>query len=332
MRQSLARAAILLICSLPSGSSFANSDGDVNTDGTVNLIDLLWGIQAVLGVRTLTPAQELHGDVGPLQDGVPQPDGTFDTGDVTIIARLAMNLIELPPVNQFNIGDSIGEGEAADGTIGEMHHETVWSTGFAAGDGVDSFNERYEGIAPLDYYENDPFRDPILNHADSGADMADFAAQAQAVVTATTQTPTGSAGMVTVLLGSNDVCADSMAQMTDPALFESQFRAGLDVLAASEATRNAKIHVSGIPAIYWLWNARFSNFWCRVFVWPFVPCQNLLDDPDDDCAHAVSRQDPDGDYPGDGLACQRRKTFHRTIRDTYNPILLDVLAEYRYSG
>ena len=44
------------------------------------------------------------------------------------------------PLNQFNIGDSIGEGEAADGTIWEENHETVWSTGYDADDTVYSLN------------------------------------------------------------------------------------------------------------------------------------------------------------------------------------------------
>ena len=33
------------------------------------------------------------------------------------------------PLNLFNIGDSIGEGEAADGIIGVTNHDRVWSTG-----------------------------------------------------------------------------------------------------------------------------------------------------------------------------------------------------------
>jgi hypothetical protein len=47
---------------------------------------------------------------------------------------------------------------------------------------------------------------------------------------------------------------------------------------------------------------------------------------------STSRQDPDVIYPGDGPNCQRRKTFHARIRDEYNPILSDVLAEYRADG
>ena len=104
------------------------------------------------------------------------------------------------------------------------------------------------------------------------------------------------------------------------------------MLAADTTFRNAQINVSSIPAIYWLWNAKRSVLWCRVFVWPFVPCENLLDNPSDDCASSISRGDPDNVYPGDGVNCQRRKEFHRLTRDTYNPILRDVLTEYRESG
>jgi len=106
----------------------------------------------------------------------------------------------------------------------------------------------------------------------------------------------------------------------------------LDVLASSNATRNAQIHVSGIPAIYWLWNAKRGVFWCRVFAWPFVPCENLLDNPADDCESSASREDPDNIYSGDGINCRRRKELHDIIRDTYNPILRDVLDEYRTTG
>ena len=120
--------------------------------------------------------------------------------------------------------------------------------------------------------------------------------------------------------------------MTDPALFEAQFRAGLDELAAHANTRLAQIHVSGIPAIYWLWNANYTSYLnCRL-KWPFVPCQNLLANASNDCVNSTSRQDPDTIYPGDGTNCVRCKTFHALIRDTYNPILRDVVQEYRESG
>jgi hypothetical protein len=58
----------------------------------------------------------------------------------------------------------------------------------------------------------------------------------------------------------------------------------------------------------------------------------LLDSPADDCASDASRLDPDIVYAGDGPNCQRRKAFHARIRDDYNPILQDVLAQYRQEG
>lgn len=233
------------------------------------------------------------------------------------------------PMNQFNIGDSIGEGEAAEGTIGSANHQTVWSTGYAGGDSVDAINERFEATDPTAYTENNSSRDGAFNQAISGSVMADFAPQAQAVANAASSLPDGSAGMVTVLLGNNDVCADTLADMTDPGLFESQYRAGLDVLASPVFNDMVNVHISGIPDIYWLWNAKRDSFWCRTFAWPFVPCQNLLANAADDCESSVSREDPDTVYAGDGANCQRRKAFHAEIRDTYNPILRDVLAEYQ---
>lgn len=354
----------VLLCGTVSA---VDPDGDVNVDGEVDAVDVLWGYQVLMDARVLSAEQAMHGDVAPLTSGVPEPNGTFDLGDVLVILRVVLGDIVLPycgdgavqapeqcddgnstggdgcdarcliepllaPANQFNIGDSIGEGEAADGTIGEAHHETVWSTGYAGGDTVDAFNERFESVEPADYYENTISRDPVFNHALSGSEMIDFAGQAQSVVVSTASTPSGNAGQVTVFLGNNDVCAPSLSEMADPALFEAQYRAGLDVLASDATTQNAQIHISGIPAIYWLWNAKRNVFWCRVFAWPFVPCQNLLDNPGDDCESGASREDPDTVYPGDGQNCQRRKEFHRRIRDIYNPILRDVLEEYRVAG
>ena len=333
------RFITVYLCRILAGVAFlfvtasaAAPEGDISLDGDVNAVDVLQGLQVLHGNRVFDAGLLEQGDLAPLLDGWPQSDGIFDLGDVLLILRVALGLLNFSyPDNQFNIGDSIGEGEAADGTIGEAHHETVWSTGYAGGDSVDSFNERFEQIDAPGYYENNAARDSLFNHAVSGAVMADFASQAQAVVSNTAQLPGSDVGMVAVFLGNNDVCADTLADMTDPLLFETQYRAGLDVLSASPATRSARINVSGIPAIYWLWDAKRSNFLCRL-IWSAVPCQNLLAGAGDDCASSDSRDDPDMDYPGDGTNCLRRKMFHRTIRDTYNPILRNVLDEYRATG
>ena len=323
----------LLLCAVPA----SGHDGDINLDGTVGLADLLWGVQALQGSRTLLPESACNADVAPLVSGVPAPDGAFNAGDLTVLWRMLLEGLRFGiPGNQFNIGDSIGVGESAYNSTGELtptpNHDVVWSTGFNGSDVVNSINERFEMDSPATYYENDINRDAIFNHAVRGSVMADFAAQAQGVIAAAALTPSGEAGMVTVFLGSNDVCAPSLAEMTDPVLFEDQFKAGLDVLAGSDLTRTAQVHVSGLPAIYWLWNAKRSTFWCYAIVWPFVPCENLLAGDRNDCESSTSREDPDMIYPGDGNNCVRRKLFHAAIRDTYNPILRRVLEEYRETG
>ena len=143
-------------------------------------------------------------------------DGDLDAGDgCDAFCRIEASA-SLVPLNQFNIGDSIGEGEAADGTIGEAHHETVWSTGWNGSDSVASLNERFEALDGAVYAENTASRDYAINQAVSGAEMADFAAQAAAVAAQMAAVPPGTAGMVSILLGNNDVCAASLDAMRAP--------------------------------------------------------------------------------------------------------------------
>jgi lysophospholipase L1-like esterase len=321
---------------LPAPIALAAPDGDLNGDSQINIADLLWGTQALTGLRTLTPPQEQRGDIAPLINGYSVPNGIFDLGDLTVLYRVIadgmMPAFAGVPANQFNIGDSIGVAEASNGTIGQAHPETVWSTGYNGSDSVATLNERLEALLPVTYYENNAARNSILNHAVSGAVMADFATQAQGVINASSQVPGSEAGNVVVLLGNNDVCADSLAQMTAPALFEAQYRSGLDTLAASPATHNARIDVMSIPAIYWLWNAKYTSFTCRL-IWAFGSvCQSLLANAQDDCYSTATRMDPDHINGMDGANCVRRKQFHQAIRDTYNPILQNVLQEYIDGG
>lgn len=306
-------------------------DGDITQDGELNIADYLHGLQHVIGSRTLSGDAVTQGDVAPLLNGVPDPNGTLDAADVMVLLRMILYGINFSyPSNQFNIGDSIGEAQSADG--GGLFHEHVWSTGYDNTDSVNAFNERFEQAISSDYEENNMARDAVFNQAVSGAVMADFVTQAHNVVDNAAEVPGGEVGMVTVLLGNNDVCAPTIVEMTNPVLFETQFRAGLDVLAGNDATRLAQVHVSGIPAIYWLWVAKRSNLICRLVIWPFVPCQNLLDNPQNDCVSSDSRNDPDTDYDNETSDCQRRKNFHRLIRDNYNTVLRDVTDEYRENG
>jgi hypothetical protein len=314
-----------IFMSFISAEIFAQCEGDFEPDGDVDGSDL--AVFAADFGRT-------DCDTGPLCEGDFDNDNDIDGSDLAVFAA-DFGRTDCPvkaPLNLFNIGNSIGEGIAADGIIGSTHHETVWSTGYDLGDTVYSLNERFRDASPTGYYVNSATRDSIFNHAVEGDEIKDFQTQANEVAAAAGATPSSTVGMVAVFLGNNDVCTDEVGTMTDLEIFEEQYRAGLDVLAASAVTKNAYIHVSGIPAVYWLWIAKRTSFWCRVFAWPFVPCQELLANPSNDCGSDNSDLDPDTIYPDDGPNCIRRKNFHAAIRDDYNRILRDVLMEYKDRG
>jgi len=324
---SVAMSILLLVAVVVPGLAvcWGDLDNDRDADGS-DVAKLI----ADFGRANCATGPPCRGDISPIGS----PDDVVDASDLAEFADDfgRTDCAYHAPLNLFNIGNSIGEGIAADGTIGSLNHETVWSTGHDPDDTVYSLNERFDDTNPSGFFENNSTRDPTFNHAVEGDEMLDFAIQANAMVTAAGATPSGTVGMVTVFLGNNDVCTDEIGTMTDLYSFEIRYRAGLDVLAASDVTKNAYIHVSGIPAIYWLWIAKRGSFWCRVLVWPNVPCQELLANPSNDCGSGNSELDPDTIYPDDGPNCIRRKQFHAVIRDDYNRIIRDVLTEYKAAG
>ena len=56
-------------------------EGDITQDGEVNLADYLHGLQHVIGNRTLLGDAVTQGDVAPLLNGVPDPNGTLDAAE-----------------------------------------------------------------------------------------------------------------------------------------------------------------------------------------------------------------------------------------------------------
>jgi len=330
MKNIFAVAGIFLILLYYTGAPcFAECRGNLDFDRDLDGANLAKFIQDFENI-SCGPGPPCLGDIYP----VGAPDRVVDGFDLAEFAvDFGRDDCPLPmPANLFNIGDSIGEGEAANGERFEPNRDVVWSTGYNPSDSVSSFNERFEGSDPEGYDENNsPTTDATFNMALSGSEMFAFPGQAAAVAATAEFTLAGKAGMLTILLGPNDVCADTLAAMTSPEEFEANYRAGLTALYESEYTNQARIHVSGIPAIYWLWNAKRNDIFCR-FIWLFVPCQNLLTEPANDCASGGSHLDPDNINPGDGPNCVRRKQFHALIRDVYNPILRDVLLEYKFDG
>jgi lysophospholipase L1-like esterase len=82
---------------------------------------------------------------------------------------------------------------------------------------------------------------------------------------------------VTVLIGGNDVCQPTEAQMTSVADFKAQFRKAMATISSlSSAT---KVFVVSIPNVYNLWSTLRNNGLAR-FVWRlFRVCQALLANP-----------------------------------------------------
>jgi len=56
----------------------------------VDLADVLLANKIISGQMTPTADQLQHGDVAPLVNGVPAPNGVFDLGDLVVIERKAL--------------------------------------------------------------------------------------------------------------------------------------------------------------------------------------------------------------------------------------------------
>jgi YD repeat-containing protein len=67
---------------------FNKHDGDINQDGVVNVVDIMFAEQIAAGLRTPTQDQLDHGDVAPAGN----PDGKIDVRDVSRIMRKAFGL------------------------------------------------------------------------------------------------------------------------------------------------------------------------------------------------------------------------------------------------
>ncbi|UFS69587.1 hypothetical protein LPW11_17015 [Geomonas sp. RF6] len=67
--------------------------GDLDGDGAVDIRDAMRVLSLSIGTEPLTPAALAHADVAPLVGGVPQPDGVIDVGDVVVLLRKIVGLV-----------------------------------------------------------------------------------------------------------------------------------------------------------------------------------------------------------------------------------------------
>lgn len=114
---------------------------------------------------------------------------------------------------------------------------------------------------------------------------------------------------VTVLLGANDACAATEAQMTPVDNFRAQFQAALAALSAGSP--DARVYVMSVPNIYNLWNILHNTFSARTTWSLFGICQSML-------ANASSTAQADVD---------RRNRVNQRVVD-YNTQLAAVCAAY----
>ncbi|MHB8398974.1 MAG: SGNH/GDSL hydrolase family protein [Candidatus Limnocylindrales bacterium] len=108
------------------------------------------------------------------------------------------------------------------------------------------------------------------NDAKSGARMVDLAGQLTTVASQ-------HVGYVTILMGGNDVCQPTEAQMTSVADYTAQFSAAMSIITSGSPS--TKVYVVSLPNVYNLWSILKGNASAR-FAWAlFGVCQSMLADP-----------------------------------------------------
>ncbi len=87
-----ASTPVTAVIVLNTGSLGAAS-GDITNDGVVDVRDALKALIIASGQETATAGDLTTGDVAPLVNGSPQPDGNINIGDVVVILRKAIGLV-----------------------------------------------------------------------------------------------------------------------------------------------------------------------------------------------------------------------------------------------
>lgn len=204
------------------------------------------------------------------------------------------------PASMAAVGDSITQAASSAGTLGADAPQNSWSTGTSS-----SVSSHYLRLLAA----GAPISGEHHNRSVSGAKMADLAGQVQTVVPLQPD-------YLTVLMGGNDLCTDTVAQMTDPQVFHDQFATAMASLTAGSPSTH--VYVISIPDVYQLWSLFKDNWWARV-VWASADiCQSLLANP-------TSTEQADVD----------RREVVRQRNIAYNTALADVCAAYatcRFDG
>ncbi|MFB8209549.1 SGNH/GDSL hydrolase family protein [Streptomyces sp. NPDC056010] len=195
------------------------------------------------------------------------------------------------------VGDSITRGFDACSVLADCP-EVSWSTGTDSS--VRSLAVRLLGASGA--------VDHSWNHAVTGARMAQLPEQ---MALAADEDP----DLVTVMIGANDACRDSVRSMTPVADFRRSFETSLRELRAGAP--KAQVYVSSVPDLKRLWSQGRGNPLGKQ-IWKLGICKSMLSDADDMGAAAVARR----------TAVQERVV-------AYNEVLREVCAKdrrCRYDG
>jgi PKD repeat protein len=169
---------------------------------------------------------------------------------------------DLPvPSSMAAVGDSISQAASSAGALGADAPHNSWSTGTSS-----SVNSHFLRLRAL----NGSL--VAHNRSVSGAKVADLNAQMQSVVGLEPDP-----GYLTVLIGGNDVCTDTVAQMTSVTDFRARFAAAMATITSQSP--GTAVYVVSIPDVYKLWDLFDGNFWAR-FIWATAGiCQSMLANP-----------------------------------------------------
>ncbi|MFC8537333.1 SGNH/GDSL hydrolase family protein [Streptomyces sp. NPDC057249] len=195
------------------------------------------------------------------------------------------------------VGDSITRGFDACSVLADCP-EVSWSTGTDSS--VRSLAVRLLGATGA--------ADHSWNHAVTGARMAQLPEQ---MALAADEDP----DLVTVMIGANDACRDSVRSMTPVADFRASFEASMRELRAGAP--KAQVYVSSVPDLKRLWSQGRANPLGKQ-IWKLGICKSMLSGADDMGAAAVARR----------TAVQERVV-------AYNEVLREVCAKdrrCRYDG
>jgi lysophospholipase L1-like esterase len=189
------------------------------------------------------------------------------------------------PGSIASLGDSITRGFDACSVLSDCP-EVSWSTGTD----VKSLAQR---LLPASQRSGTH----SWNFAKTGAVMADLPGQIEA---AAVRKP----ALVTVMIGANDACRDTVSHMTSKAEFRTTFTSALTRLRRD--LPKAQVYVASVPDLKRLWSEGRKNVLGKQ-IWKLGICPSMLKDSD----------------ATDAASTDRRRQVEEQV-DAYNGVLKDV--------